>query len=201
MNNAARVVAALAAAALCAAPATAQMAGGNAGGKGSISVGVAGGYYSLGGEDFNTTDAGFGGEASLRYGVNRNIELKAGVGISSHDDSSINESIKGLSVSVEPRYMISMAGTPKLTPFIGGRVQWARESATVGGIDLSGNGFGFGVVGGFQYLASPQLGIEASVLLVSQSFGEVKYGGQVVNSSTSGTVLGLQVGLVFKFGR
>lgn len=91
-------------------------------------------------------------------------------------------------------------GTPKLTPFVGARVQWARESATVAGTSLSGNGLGFGGVGGFQYSASPQLAIEAAVLYVSQNLGEVKSGGVVVNPSTSGTVLGLQFGLVFSFG-
>jgi hypothetical protein len=195
------VLGSLAVAAFAAAPVTAQTVGGSgSGGKGGMSVGVAGGYYSLGGDDFTTTDAGFGGEASLRYGVSRSFTLKAGVSISSHHDSYIDDNIQALAVSVEPRYMISMPGTPKLTPFIGGRVQWARESATVQGIDLNGSGFGFGGVGGFQYLASPQLAIESSVIFTTQSFGEVKYQGTVVQTSTSGTILGLQFGVVFHFG-
>jgi hypothetical protein len=198
MHFAKRVLMAAAVLTLCAAPAFAQGTGPLT--KGGLGIGVAGGYYSLGGDDFETTDAGFGGLAMVQYNLSPRFQLVGGVGMSWHDDSYIEETITNMRVSAEPRFYFPMAGG-SMHPYIGGLAGWSRSSATVSGYDLSQSGFYFGGTGGLQFSLGPKTAFEVAVVLASMSFGDAEVDGESQpDTDASGTILALQAGVVFKLG-
>jgi len=205
MRSVSRVLVGLAVAAFCAAPVAAQMAGGSSGSKGGMAFGLAGGYYIPGGDlsDANqgAQEAGIGGTANFRYSIANNIWLTAGVGYSSHGIKNTSESTTLLTFAVEPRYTFAMS-SPKLVPYVGARIQYGSASATVQSTDVKASGIGFGGTAGVQYTMSPSLALEGAFTFVSQSFGDVEAGGQTIpNSDSSGSIMALNFGVVFKFGR
>ena len=208
MRLASRVLAGLAVAAFCAAPAVAQMEGGMAGSSGGMAIGVSAGYVSAGGDLSDPfpngygMEAGIGGAANFRYGVARNIWVTGGFGYSSHGIKNTSDNVTLLSFVVEPRYTFALS-SGKITPFVGGRLQYTRGSASVTGTgDVKASGLGFGALGGAMYSLSPTLSLEGALSFVSQSFGDAEVAGQTqAGSDQSGTLIGLNFGVVFKLGR
>jgi hypothetical protein len=193
MRPATRVLVAIIALALAGTPAMAQ-----APVKPGLGLGLVGGYYSLGGDDFTGTDAGFGGEASVRFGVSPAWSILGGVGISSHDVSG--ETLINLRISAEPRYMFHMPSSP-ITPFLGVRAAWTQSSATVAGDDYSQTGYIIGGTGGVQIRMSPKLLFEGAVTFAAASFGDFDVNGTTLSGSdASGTILALQLGIVYQMG-
>ena len=193
MRYSARITTALVAAALCATPALAQQK------TGGVGLGVVGGYFSPGGSDFEYTDAGFGVEASGRLHLGPSWVMLGGFGMSWHDDSSIDETITVMRVSVEPRYLFPSQGT--LTPFIGGRAGWAHATATAGGYDLTQNGYYFAGAGGLMIQMSPTMAFEAEVMFGSMHLGDASADGTTISDTAAdGSFLGLQAGIVIQLG-
>jgi hypothetical protein len=186
---------ALTALALVAAPASAQ-----APVTPGLGIGLAGGYYSLAGDAFAGTDAGFGGEASVHFGLGPVWTILGGVGISSHDDASVG-TLTNLRISAEPRYMLRLPSSP-ITPFLGVRASWARLSATFAGDDYSQTGYIIGGTGGVQVRMTPTLKFEGAVTYASASFGDWAVNGSTVTGTdASGTILALQLGVVYQRGK
>ena len=169
------------------------------GGGGGFAIGANGGFYTLSGDDFETTDAGFGLNGFVRYNFPSGFSISGGFQWNTHNDDFIGESITIIGVIVDPRYYFQLK-TPTVTPFVGGRAGYLRESVTVAGFDLSASGFAFGGTGGILFQASPQFAIETTVSFQSLSFGDVDVDGTTVpNTDASGTSLGISAGLVISF--
>jgi hypothetical protein len=169
-----------------------------------ISLGASGGYFSLSGDDYENTDAGFGFQGDVRFMASPNISVLAGFGYNMNSETDPtggpDVDVNTIRILLQPRYMFRLTNS-QLTPWVGGHVEWHQASADVSGSDVSANGFGFGGAGGVTWWASPTIGIEASVLFQSISFGDAEVDGQTVSGTdTSGTSLGIQVGVVIKLG-
>jgi hypothetical protein len=194
-----RIAAALVAAALAAGTVLAQAPADDQGSK--FGLGLAGGYYSLGGDDFETTDAGYGFEVSGHFHLSPKIALLGGFGMNWNDDSFIDETITTMRISVEPRYLFHMEGG-KLTPFLGARVGYLSAGATVQDVDFSQTGFYFAGTGGVLVRMSPAMMFEAGVQFGQASFGDAEADGQTIDDSdASGSFLALQLGIVYHFGK
>jgi hypothetical protein len=192
MRHAARITTALVATVLSAAPALAQKTGG-------VGLGLAGGYFSPGGSDFEYTDAGVGLEASGRFHLGPSLQLLGGLGLSWHNVTDIDETITVMRVSVEPRYTFPSQGT--LTPFIGGRAGWAHGTASYLGTDYTQNGYYFAGAGGLMIRMSPTLSFEVEAMFGTMHLGDAKGGGATVTgSSADGSFLGVQAGVVLQLG-
>jgi opacity protein-like surface antigen len=196
MHVAKRFLITAAALALCAAPAVAQSAGG-----GKMAVGVVGGLYTLGGDDFEGVDAGIHFEGTLRFTMSPQITIGVGGGYNMNSTDVEGVDMNVLRVLVQPRYTFRMAGDSKLAPWVAAQAEWHRYSSTISGIDVSATGFGFGGLVGVTYWTSPTLGLEASAGFHSISFGDAEADGQTAQGTeASGTAMGLQFGVVFKLG-
>lgn len=100
---------------------------------------------------------------------------------------------------VDPRYYFRTA-SPTFVPFIEARGAWLRESATVGGVDLSATGWAFGGTGGILFALGPSVGIETGASFTAVSFGDADADGTTIpESSASGASLGVFAGLVVYF--
>ena len=195
MHVAKRLLSAAAALVLCATPALAQGSGG-----GKLSLGIVGGLYSLGGDDFTGVKSGFHFEGTARFLVSPQIALAVGGGYNMNTTEASSVNFNVLRVLDQPRYMIRLAD-PKLAPWIGAQAEWHRYSSKYSGESMNASGFGFGALAGATYWTSPTLGIEASVAFLSIAFGDASIAGTTATGSKlSGTALGLQVGVVFKLG-
>jgi hypothetical protein len=169
-----------------------------------ISLGLVGGLYSLGGDDFEGVDAGFHFEGTVRYMASPQFSINVGGGYNVNSTEAADINFNVFRILAQPRYMFRMAN-PSFTPWVGGQVEWHSYSTEAdfgaGPEDVSANGFGFGGLAGFTYWASPTLGIEGSVAFLSVQFGDADVGGQTVSGSdASGTALGVQLGVVIKLG-
>lgn len=166
-----------------------------------VSIGVGGQYLSLGGSDFEATDAGFGVEGNAMFSLGPSIKLGPSVQWSSHKDSFLDENIKVLGIVGEGRYMIGM-GAGKAKPYVGARAGWVQASADISGVG-SAKQSGFAVGGGVGVLIAmtPTLAIDLNGMFHSVSFGDAKLDGTTLpDSQTSGTALQFRAGINFKLG-
>jgi hypothetical protein len=191
-----RFAAALVVAALCAAPAFAQAQ------HGGIGLGLAGGYYSLGGDLGEGVDAGFGGAVSLRFHLKPQIVLPVIFDYSSHGLEDLDESLTNMALSIEPRYLFHMEGA-KFQPFIGARLGYAQASADIAGFgEVKQSGFLYGGSAGVLIPLGTSLMFEGSVLFTAASYGDAEVDGQTIDDSdASGSILGLNLGIVYHFGK
>jgi opacity protein-like surface antigen len=165
-----------------------------------VGIGVSGQYLSLGGSDFEGTDAGFGAEGNVMFPIGTSIKLGPSVQYSSHDVPAFGESLSLLGIFGEGRYMLGGGG--KATPYIGARVGYAMASASVSGIgDISQNGMAFGGGVGVMIAMSPTLAIDLNGMFHSVSLGDAEVDGQSISGSdASGTALQIRAGVNFKLG-
>ncbi len=183
----------VAAAVLLAVPAVANAQG--------IGVEAAGIYASLSGDDFQTTDAGFGFDAQLRLRTPGRLSLGAGLQYTSHNDDSIGESVGVLGVFAEPRLSFSVPASP-ITPFIGGRVGYLRRSVSAGGTDASSSGWLYGGTGGVTFRGGPMVDLMVAVVFAGASFSDYEVNGQAqTGTDASGSALAVRAGVSIKLGR
>ncbi len=167
---------------------------GTASAAAQASLGVAGLMASLGGDDFEGVDNGFGGEASVWFRAGTSFTIGGGAHYTSHG-TDIDENLKVLGIFAEPRYRFA-AGGGNLTPYIAGRAAWARYSIQ----DASATGFYFGGGGGLMIGAGKTL-IDIEVLYNSASFGDVSVDGSSIDGTdASGSALVAKVGVIFRLG-
>jgi hypothetical protein len=96
-----------------------------------VKIGVAGLYASLGGDDFQGTDAGLGGDAQVRFALSPTFTLGGGVQFTSHDNNFADGNINVLGVFAEPRYHIAMSGAGALRPYLAARAERLSLGAAV----------------------------------------------------------------------
>lgn len=159
------------------------------------------GYYTLSGDDFEGVDAGFGFEGNVRYTLLSGFQILGGVHYAIHGMEGLDENMNVLAIFAEPRYVFAI-GSPTISPFVGGRAAWVRESVDIQGVDASASGFAFGGTGGLLFQVAPQVAIETSVLFAAVSFGDIEIEGESIDGTdTSGTTLALQGGIVISLPR
>jgi hypothetical protein len=175
----------------------------------SSAVGVGGQYLSLGGSDFQGTDAGFGAEGNVMFRVAPAIRLGASVLYSTHDDPTLPSGVNILGVFAEGRYAIG-ASTGPLQPYVAGRAGWVRALApdalfgppgSPPPLDLSASGFGIGGGAGLLIGISKSIALDVNGLFHSLSLGDGKAGGETVEGTAqSGTALEIRAGLAIVLG-
>lgn len=180
---------------------------------GQVSIGAGGQYLSLGGTDFEGTDAGLGAEGNVLFRVGPAARLGASVLYSTHDDPTLPNGVNILGAFAEGRYVIG-TNPGRLRPYIAGRAGWVRAvapdatsgPAPPGGgsastADLSATGFGIGAGAGLLIGISRSIALDVSGLLHSLSLGDAKSGGDpIAGSAQSGTALEVRAGLAFTLG-
>lgn len=194
------LVASVVVALLCVTPARADA---------QVSIGIGGQLLSLGGDDFQGTDAGFGGEANVMFRVGNALKLGGGAQYSSHNDDAFDNSLKILGLFAEGRYMLATA-SGKATPYVAGRGGWVQ--ASVSDVDVDGDGtpdfkkvktsgFAFGGGGGVMITLSPTVALDLGAIFHSVSVGDVDADGTTIpNTDASGTGLQIRVGVSFRVG-
>lgn len=165
----------------------------------ALSIGVAGLYASLSGDDFQGTNAGMGLDAQFRVAFTA-FSIGGGFQFTSHDVDGADNNLGVRGIFLEPRYQF--AGSPALTPYVMGRVSLNKESLEDQGDDFEAGGTAFGAGGGLLVRATPSLRVDIGVSLHSVSFGDVEINGvEVPNSDASGSALVVRVGVLFALGR
>ncbi|MGH7612931.1 MAG: hypothetical protein ACREMW_02675 [Gemmatimonadales bacterium] len=160
-----------------------------------VSFGVAGLYASLSGNDFQGTNAGFGGDLQVRGGLGSSFSLGGGVQFTSHStDISANWKVIGL--FAEPRYLFKTSSS-RVSPLLTGRLGWIRESISSGGNDGSASGYFFGFGGGMLVGLGGSAALDMSVVFASVNFGDLQVNGSNSGFSPSGTSLAIRAGLLF----
>lgn len=169
-------------------------------GAAQVSIGVGGQYLSLGGTDFEGTDAGFGAAGNVMFAVAPSIMVGASGQWSSHDVGG--ESLKLLGIFGEGRYLFTMANGGKLTPYVGARGGWTQASADVAGLgSIKASGFAFGGGVGLMFAVAPTVSIDLNGMFHTVSLGDAKVDGQTVpDSKSSGTALQIRAGVNLKLG-
>ena len=185
--------------------AVALVLAGVSGSAAQVSVGVGGQYLSLGGTDFDGTDAGFGGEARVLFPVGTSLMVGAGGQYSIHGYTGSSESFNVLGLLAEARYMFKTPGG-KVSPYVAGRGGYVRASDSnvdlgAGPTDVSQSGFAFGGGGGVMISLTPGLGLDFGAIFHSVSLGDAEaYGQTQPGSEASGTGLQIRGGISFKLG-
>jgi hypothetical protein len=172
---------------------------GTASAAAQASLGVAGLMASLGGDDFEGVDNGFGGEASVWFPAGTSFTIGGGAHYTSHGIEGIDENLSVLGIFAEPRYRFQAGG--KVKPYVAGRVGWVRESISSGGVDANASGFYFGGGGGLMVPVGAKLDLDFEVLFNSVSFGDIEVDGtSQPDTDSSGTALVARVALMFRLG-
>lgn len=160
--------------------------------------GLGGGYYTLSGDDFEGTDAGMGLDAVGRIVWPSGLGVGLSLQRNTHSADFVDDDITVLGILGDVRYAFSPQGT-NVRPYVGGRFGWVKESAEVLGDDAEASGWMFGAVGGVMFALSTAVTFDASVGLYQVSFGDGEIDGETIpDSDTSGSSLGLRLGLIFR---
>jgi hypothetical protein len=186
-------------------------------GAAQTSIGVGMQYMSFGGSDFDGTDAGMGFEANVMFPAGKAFMLGASGQWSTHNND-FSDDLTALGIFGEGRYLFRSASGSKLTPYVGGRLGWARGAQTVsasevggstGSVDLTASGLVFGGGAGVMIGLSPSVSLDINGMIHSVSFGDTHVQGaidgsaiddDIPDSSAGGTAMQLRAGISFKLG-
>lgn len=160
-----------------------------------VTVGIAGLYATLSGNDFQGTNAGFGGDVQVRAGLGPSFSLGGGIQFTTHS-TDISANWKVFGVFGEPRYLFATSSSG-VKPFVTGRVGWIHESISSSGNDGSASGYYFGAGGGLLVGLGGSASLDVSAVFASVNFGDLKVNGSSTGFSPSGTSLALRVGILF----
>ena len=161
-----------------------------------LRLGISAGAYDPGGADFGDTAAGPGFDAVALVSLSPRFELGGGAQWNAHGVSFSTSDWNVVSLFVEPRIRLG-ADDANLQPFVAGRLGWMKKSLDVGGRTRSASGVGVGGLAGLGYQATPTIAFELAATAYYLSFGDLEQGGAMrANSSSSGSALGLRMGLV-----
>lgn len=164
-----------------------------------VSITGAAGFHTLTGDDFEDTDAGVGVQGVLRYTTVGGFSIGGGVQYNIHGVDGFDENFNVLGIYVEPRYIARLQASG-VAPFIGGRVAWVKESMSVPGATVKATGYGLGGIGGILFQLAPQVDLETAVTFTTLQFGDASINNVTVDGTdSSGSSLGLQLGLVISF--
>lgn len=194
MRNAWSAAIAVTGLALAAGAATAQVPGP----VGGVALEFAGLYATLSGSDFQGINAGFGGDAQVRFGGR--LSLGLGAQYTSHGNDVVPDNSKVIGIFAEPRITFHVPASP-ITPYVGARVGWMNSSISSGGTDIKSSGYEAGATGGVMFRAGPMVQIVLAAVFASVHFGDQKVNGaSQANSDTSGSSLAIRAGVRIGLG-
>ena len=175
-------------------------------GAAQVSLGVAGAYVSLGGDDFAILKPGVGPEVNLMLGLGQSLQLGASAQYSWHGVEGADGTQGVLGVLGEARYLI---GTGRAKVYLAGRAGFARAMSNDFDVsfppdgnpdEVSASGTVFGGGAGVVIALSPSLALDLAALFHAVSFGDASVNGNTVpGTELSGTALQIRGG--FRFGR
>jgi hypothetical protein len=168
-----------------------------------VGFSAVGGYYTLEGDDFDEVDAGFGAEGVLRLSLLNRLQLGGGVHVSRHRVDFLDTDVQVLVIFAEPRLTFARE-SPRVVPFLAGRVGYALQSAEVRAqgtrLELDAAGFLLGAIAGLEVPLSRSVALEGSASYYWLSFGEAEVTGfPVTLPESSGHALGIRAGVNLYF--
>lgn len=164
-----------------------SLVGGDATAQGisrGLGISASGGYFTMGGSNYENIDAGPGAEATLRYTMSPELQLILGGHYSIHKVADNPEDLRFAEAYFEPRMVISQDAS--LSPFVGLRIGVTRQMIREEGVEFQSNGTAGAVTAGFLWQLGGMLAIELG--------GSAK---AILADDTGGNSLGATLGIVF----
>ena len=163
-------------------------------------VGASVTYQSLGNEDFEGIDNGFGLETTARYTTDGGFQLLGGIRYNIHDIARAPGNVHFFEFFVDPRYVIELLDAERIVLLVAGRVAYVHLAVS-GGADASANGFMAGGSVGAIYALTSRLGLEATASFGGFWSDAFEFEGLPASGTANGSVASLQLGLVWSFPR
>ena len=161
-----------------------------------VSFNVAGLYITLAGNDFQSTNAGIGGDAQVRFRLAPSpITLGIGGQYTTHSVDNVTPNFNVWGVFVEPRYGLPSGASP-IKPYLGARGAYLHSSAKQGTSTASADGILIGAGGGL-LIGLGGLNLDIGALFALANFGEVKLNGSGTGVKPNGTAVALRAGIQF----
>jgi hypothetical protein len=171
------------------APAHAQHAGAS---REAIALGVNGGWFVLGGEEFQPTDDGAGVEVYASGHVYRAFYLGLGAHYSSHG-TFLPEHLHITGLFLQPELVFPVGAQMRLR--VSGRGAWVHRSITAGTTGYASSGYGIGVAGAASYDLIGPLALEVSTTFDYIALDTLFPPGDADNGTALGMHLGLRLAL------
>lgn len=155
-------------------------------------------YQGLSGSAYEGVGGGLGLEGQLRFNLDNGRSVGAGLQYSRHsfaeglgiDDLSL------LGLFVEPRILLNQSAT-RSAPYASLRLGLLRQSANVGGADVSATGFQINGGGGLLFVANDRTNVD-----VGATIGAVRFGNYSTGSAAgSGFNIVLRLGVSVAVGQ
>lgn len=163
---------------------------------GQAEFGVNAGFGALTGDEFDGAEAGPTFGATILFGIG-GIQLGAGLDYSSYGTEDITEDVGQIDVLAVGRYVFSGAA---VSPFVGIKAGYSRQSVDEGGSTISGNGFAGGATIGLQIPAGP-IAVEISGDALYHAYGDYSTDGVPdPTSDASGMRVVGRAGIAIPFG-
>ena len=161
-----------------------------------VSFNVAGLYIILSGNDFQTTNAGIGGDAQVRFRLAPSpITLGIGSQYTTHIIDNVQPNANVWGVFLEPRLGLASGASP-IKPYLGARGAYLHQSTSQGGSTASADGILIGGGGGL-LIGLGGLNLDIGALVALANFGEVKINGSGTGVKPNGTAIALRAGIQF----
>ena len=159
-----------------------------------LRLGLGGGWYQPGGDDFDDTDGGIGYHGAVGLALTESVELDLGAQWSRHGVTFSTDDYDVVAVYVEPRLFLAEGGAVR--PYVSGRLAWVRQSIDVEDVGRSSNGLGGAGELGVAVGLGPSVDLEGGLSLGFLSFGDFETdAGTLEDTDSSGRALGVRVGL------
>ena len=164
-------------------------------------------YVTLGGDAYENLKNGPGFEGQLRFNPGA-LSIGGGFQFSSHDvdDPTGDAGIRLYGAFLEPRFVIATQ-SPRLAPYVSGRLAYLRQSLRLEGFDGTANGLQFNGGGGVIVRLATNINVDLGATLGYIDFGaatltEEGTGFETKTEDTdSGTNWVFRIGLAFGLGR
>jgi len=161
-----------------------------------VAFNVAGLYITLAGNDFQTTNAGIGADAQVRFRLAPSpITLGIGGQFTTHTIDNVQPNAKVWGVFLEPRYGLPSGDSP-IKPYFSARGAYLHQSTSQGGNTASADGILIGAGGGL-LIGLGGLNLDVGALFALANFGEVKINGSGTGFKPNGTAVALRAGIQF----
>jgi hypothetical protein len=164
--------------------------------SGQVLVSVEAGYGSYFGDDFSGQEPGFTGGGSLLLPAGQKVRVGVGLDYSTYGTGILDEGRTQVDINAIGRYALTEAGRF----FVGGKLGFSHQSASILDVPSSSSGIGVGPVLGVNLpLASVHWTVSAEAIW--QRFGDAKLSGETVpETGQDGLRWILRVGLGVPFG-
>ena len=163
-----------------------------------FSISASGVYAALNGDDYTGINSGLGVDLQVRYHTLGGFSVASGYQYTSHGVEGASENFGVSGFFADARYTFTPQSTPKVRPYIGGRLAITHWGISSGGADASANGTAFGPVGGLFIRMGSSTQLDLGLAYMVLHFGDAKFGGTTQpGTNTSGSAMALRVGFVY----